>query len=198
MCAPCLANPPRHDGISAATLYTEPSRKLVLAFKHGRKVALAGLLSRLMLARLPALEGEWLVLPVPLHRWRLWKRGYNQSALLAGRIAKARGVPLLVDGLERIKPTPSLGGLGRRARAQALAGAIRARTSRIARLKGAQVLLVDDVLTSGATTDACVRALKKAGAAKVRIACFARVLDEAIDDARSTESIGSEPIGEVV
>lgn len=184
VCAPCLAQPPRHDGISAATLYTEPSRKLVLAFKHGRKVALAGLLSRLMLARLPELQGEWLVVPVPLHRWRLWKRGYNQSALLAGRIAKARGGALLVDGLERTKHTPSLGGLGRRARAQALAGAIRVRSSRAARLKGAQVLLVDDVLTSGATTDACVRALKKAGVAKVRIACFARVLDEAIDDAR--------------
>ncbi len=185
VCAPCLAQPPCHDGISAATLYTEPSRKLVLAFKHGRKVALAGLLSRLMLARLPVLEGAWLIVPVPLHRWRLWKRGYNQSALLAARIARARGVPLVVDALERIKPTLSLGGLGRRARAQALSGAIRARPSRAGQLLGAQVLLVDDVLTSGATTDACVRALKKAGAARVRIACFARVLDEAIDDARA-------------
>ncbi|WP_264420181.1 ComF family protein [Novosphingobium sp. KCTC 2891] len=183
VCAPCLAHPPRHDGISAATLYNDASRRLVLAFKHGRRVALAGLLSRLIVPRIPVLEGEWLVVPVPLHRWRLWTRGYNQSALLAARIGKALGQPVLVDGLVRVKRTPSLGGLGRKARAAALSGAIRAKPAWAARLNGARILLVDDVLTSGATTDACVRALRKAGAARVRIACFARVLDESLDDA---------------
>lgn len=186
VCAPCLAHPPQHDGISAATLYTEPSRKLVLAFKHGRRIGLGNLLARLMLSRLPPLEGEWLVVPVPLHRWRLWRRGYNQSALLAEHIGRAIGQPLVVDALERARRTPSLGGLDRRARAMALSGAIVANPARAARLKGASVLLVDDVLTSGATTDACLKALRKAGAARVRIACFARVLDEAIDDARAS------------
>ena len=185
VCAPCLARPPAHDGISAATLYTEPSRKLVLAFKHGRRVGLARLLARLILARVPPLEGEWLVVPVPLHRWRLWKRGYNQSALLGVQIARAIGQPLVVDALHRIKRTPSLGGLDRRARAAALAGAVQANPARASRLAGANILLVDDVLTSGATTDACIKALRKAGAARVRIACFARVLDESLDDARA-------------
>ena len=180
VCAVCLADPPAHDGIAAATLYTEGSRKLVLAFKHGRKIALSGLLARLMLARLPPLEGEWLVVPVPLHRRRLWLRGFNQSALLAGEIARARGHALLVDGLERIRVTPTLGGLGRAERARVLKGAIAANPARADQLKGAQVLLVDDVMTSGATTQACLKALKKAGAARVRIACFARVLDDAL------------------
>lgn len=180
VCAPCLASPPLHDGVSAATLYTDEARKLVLAFKHGHRIALASLLARQMLARLPLLEGDWLVVPVPLHRWRLWRRGFNQSALLADEIARARGLDLLVDGLVRTRATPPLGELGRKQRAQVLQGAIAVNTARAERLKGAQVLLVDDVMTSGATTTACLKVLRKAGADKVRIACFSRVLDEAL------------------
>ena len=85
MCAPCLQTRPKHDGIAAATLYNPTSRDLVLAFKHGRRVALGALLGRLIAARVGDLAGEWLVVPVQLHRWRLWKRGFNQSALLARR-----------------------------------------------------------------------------------------------------------------
>ena len=187
-CAPCLADPPRHAGITAATLYNDASRDLVLAFKRGKRIALADLLARLMVQRLPDLEGEWLVVPVPLHRWRLWERGFNQSALLAARIARSIHKPLVVDALERHKRTPSLGGLGKRARAEALRGAIAPRPGRVARLRGAKVLLVDDVMTSGATTDACLAALRKAGAAEVRITCFARVLGEALDHAAYGEA----------
>ncbi|WP_088306713.1 ComF family protein [Novosphingobium sp. B 225] len=181
VCAPCLADPPRHDGIAAGTLYTAESRKLVLAFKHGHRIALAPMLSRLIAARLPdRVEGGWLFIPVPLHRWRIWQRGYNQAALLAGELARLRGGELVVDGLLRAKRTPSLGGLGKAARARALSGAIATNPARVGAIKGARVVLVDDVLTSGATSDACVSALKRAGAAEVVVACFARVLDEAL------------------
>ncbi|MFC3099486.1 ComF family protein [Altererythrobacter lauratis] len=166
--------------ISAATVYNDTSRQLVLAFKHGGRFALAGLLSRLMLARLPVLEGKWLVVPVPLHRRRLWTRGYNQSALLAQEIARARGKTLVVDALHRHRATPSLGGLGKAARARVLDGAIRANPRHLERLRGANILLVDDVMTSGATTTSCCNALRQAGAAQVHIACFAQVMDEAI------------------
>lgn len=182
ICAPCLADSPRHDGIAAGTLYNDASRQLVLAFKHGGRVALAPLLARFISARLPQAVGPgWLIVPVPLHRWRLWRRGFNQAALLGRELVKARGGGLLVDGLIRRKKTPPLGGLGRKARARALTGAIALNPRRAAQIKGARIVLVDDVLTSGATTNACVSALKRAGATEVVVACFARVLDEALD-----------------
>ena len=184
VCAPCLAEPPRHDGIAAGTLYNDASRKLVLAFKHGRRIALAPLLARLVAARLPQLDGEWFAVPVPLHRVRLWRRGFNQSALLAREIARLSGARVCVDGLVRRKATPVLGGLGRKARARALSGAITVNPRRAGQLKGARVLLVDDVMTSGATSAACVSVLKRQGAEKVVVACFARVLDEALVHAR--------------
>lgn len=178
ICAPCLADPPVHDGIAAATLYNDASRRLVLAFKHGRRIALAPMLARLIAARLPELEGEWLIVPVPLHPLRLWRRGFNQSALLARELARAKGRRLLVDGLVRRKPTPVLGGLGRTQRHKALTGAIAVNPRRRQRVRSARIILVDDVMTSGATSRACVAALKRAGAERVIVACFARVLDE--------------------
>ena len=181
ICAPCLQNPPRHDGIAAATLYNGASRKLVLALKHGNRIALAPMMAGLMAARLESVGPGWIVVPVPLHRWRLWKRGYNQAAELARAIAGRTGARLAVDVLVRRKATPSLGGLGKKARTRALSGAIGVNARRKHWLKGANVVLVDDVLTSGATSGACVSALKRAGAEKVLIACFARVLDEALD-----------------
>lgn len=141
-------------------------------------------MARMVKARLPELAGEWFVVPVPLHRWRIWKRGFNQSALIAEVIAREVGQRFLVDGLVRRKPTPSLGGLNRKARARALSGAIVPHPRRAGTLQGANVVLVDDVMTSGATTNACIAALRRAGVAQVRIACFARVLDEALDTVR--------------
>ena len=181
LCAPCLAQKPHHDGIAAGTLYNETSRRLVLALKHGHRIALAPLLARLIAAQLPDEVGPgWLVVPVPLHRWRLWSRGFNQSALLARELAQRSGAQLVVDGLIRTKRTPPLGGLGRNARSRALSGAIQINPRRADQLRGAKVLLVDDVLTSGATSDACIRGLKRGGANQVVLACFARVLDEAL------------------
>lgn len=109
-----------------------------------------------------------------------WRRGYNQAALLARELAKCGAGELVVDAMQRTRMTPSLGGLGRRERESALRGAIAVKPSRRETISGQHIILVDDVLTSGATTDACVIALKKSGARSVRIACFSRVLDEAL------------------
>lgn len=177
-CHGCLAEPPLHSGIVAASLYNDASRALMLAFKHGGKIALAPLLARLIAARLPDAVGEVpLLVPVPLNRWRIWQRGYNQSALLARELERLGKGELIVDALVRRKRTPSLGGLGREEREGALAGAISLGRGARRRIGGRHVLLVDDVLTSGATSEACTAQLLDAGAASVRIACFARVVD---------------------
>lgn len=167
VCAPCLAEPPRHDGIAAATLYNETSRKLVLSFKHGNRIALAALMTRLIAPRLRGVDADWLVVQVPLHRRRLWRRGCDQSALLARNLARSLGASLAVDALVRRKPTPALGGLGAKARRRALSGAIALGPGWTTRLREQEVLLVDDVLTSGATSDACLAALKRSGAEAV-------------------------------
>jgi ComF family protein len=164
--------------IYAATYYNETSRKLVLAYKHGGRIALARLLARLIAARLPesqAGRAPPVLVPVPLHRWRLWQRGFNQAALLTHELARlGKGEPA-VEALARHKRTPNLGGLGREARERVLTGAIRLNPARSARLAGRDVVLVDDVLTSGATSRACIAAMSEAGAASISVACFARV-----------------------
>jgi ComF family protein len=164
--------------IYAATYYNETSRKLVLAYKHGGRIALARLLAQLIAARLPeSQEGRAppVLVPVPLHRWRLWQRGFNQAALLTHELARlGKGEPA-VEALARHKRTPNLGGLGREARERVLTGTIRLNPTRSARLAGRDVVLVDDVLTSGATSRACIAAMSEAGAASISVACFARV-----------------------
>lgn len=187
LCAACWSTLEIPDGevaegagvpVIAATYYNDMSRKLVLAYKHGGRIALSRLLARLIAARLPdALDAEAppLLVPVPLHRWRLWRRGFNQAALLTEELAKLGKGESLVDGLIRRKRTPSLGGLGREARDRALAGAIAVNPARLAVLSGRNVVLVDDVFTSGATSRACIAAIRKSRPASLTVACFARV-----------------------
>ncbi len=171
-CAPCLAASLPYDGIYPATLYGEVSRRLVLAYKHGRKIALAKMMGRMMAAAIPP-DTDRLLVPVPLHRWRLWQRGFNQSVLLAQELRRLQGGTVLVDGLVRMRPTPSLGSSGRVERAAIMSKAIGVNPRRRLRLQGASVLLIDDVYTSGATTLACANALREAGVAHVAVACFA-------------------------
>ena len=161
-----------YDGIYPATLYGEVSRRLVLAYKHGRKITLAKMMGRMMAAAIPP-ETDRLLVPVPLHRWRLWQRGFNQSVLLAQEVWRLQGGAVMVDGLVRMRPTPSLGSLSRDERATVMSEAIGVNSRRRLQLQGASVLLIDDVYTSGATTLACANALREAGVAHVAVACFA-------------------------
>lgn len=187
-----MQHPPSHDGIAAGTLYNDASRRLILSFKHGGRIALAPMLARLIAARLPITGPDWLVVPVPLHRWRLWRRGYNQSALLARELAKLGTLDLAVDALVRRKPTPTLGGMGRAERRRTLSGAIELAEKARFRVREKNVILVDDVLTSGATSEACVKALKRGGALKVVVACAARVLDEAMETAHGKVHVAAQ------
>jgi ComF family protein len=180
-CGGCLASPPRHSGIKAAVAYDDISRDVALRLKHGGRIGLARLIGGQLRRYLADVPADALLVPVPLHWTRLWARSYNQSALIARELAKHGGQRHIPDLLIRTKRTPSLGGLGAKARRQAVKGIFRIRSKYQAEIKGRHIVLVDDVYTSGATTDGCVAALKKAGAASVSIFCWARVLPEALE-----------------
>lgn len=182
MCASCHADPPAFDRAAAAIAYGDVARTVALRLKYGGRPGVARTMAGQMARLAGDVPADTLVVPVPLHRRRLWSRGYNQALLIARGVADRRDLACLPDTLVRTKPTPVLRGLGRKARAQAVAGAFAVPAGARARLKGRMILLVDDVYTSGATANACARVLKRAGAAEVRLLCWARVLrDEGAD-----------------
>jgi ComF family protein len=170
-CGRCLADPPAIARTRAAMEYGDVARTLVLKLKYGRKVGVAETLAYHMA---PLATEDALLLPVPLHRWRLWYRGFNQSALIAAGIARQRGLSVMRDGLIRTRRTRPLKGMDARARRREVGRAFAVRDP--AAIRDRTVMLVDDVLTSGSTSDACARALLKAGAARVELICFARAL----------------------
>ncbi|MFN3387857.1 MAG: double zinc ribbon domain-containing protein [Allosphingosinicella sp.] len=176
-CGRCLADPPRFDRLRAAVAYGEVARKVALKLKYSGRPGVAGTLARFMARHLEA-RPEALLVPVPLHRWRIWSRGYNQAALIAAALSAQCGVPAAQDALRRVKATPPLKGLGRRERAEAVRGAFRVTDAGKALLRGRDAILVDDVFTSGATANGCAKALKRAGAARVEVLCWARVVRE--------------------
>jgi len=174
-CGRCLAEPPPFDRLRAAVAYGEVARGVALKLKHGGRPGVAETLASFMLRHLDS-PADALLIPVPLHRWRIWRRGYNQAALIASALARRSGLAADLDILRRTRATPMLRGLGRRERALAVRGAFKVADGGKARVRGRRVILVDDVFTSGATAEACARALKRAGAASVDVLCWARVV----------------------
>ena len=172
-----IADPPAYHRARAAVRYDEVARTLVHALKYGDRLDLAPTMGRWMAnaGRQLVTEADALV-PVPLHWRRLWARRFNQSALLAEIIAKANGRTVAHGALKRVKATPQQVGLGKSERAQNVQGAFRVPADGKAEVVGRRLVLVDDVLTSGATVDACARALLRAGAASVDVLTFARVV----------------------
>ena len=173
-CAACLAVPPRIDRIRAAVAYGDTARTLVLRLKYGRKTALARTMAAYMKRPLAELSKDALLVPVPLHRWRLWSRGFNQSALIASALAKLSGRPVSVDLLKRSRATPKLKGMSVTERRKAVNGAFALRDR--GDVKGRRIILVDDVFTTGSTATACAKLLKKQGAASVELIAWARVI----------------------
>lgn len=176
-CGACIASPPDYDRARAVFQYDDASRAMILAFKHGDRMEGAPAFA-VWMARAGAelMADADLVVPVPLHRWRLLRRRYNQSAVLALSLARLGGLPVRVDALMRTRHTPPMGGLNREARLRNLRGAIAVRPGRAADLSGRKIILIDDVLTTGATAQACARVLRRAGAARVDILTLARVV----------------------
>jgi ComF family protein len=175
-CPACTARPRAFDRARAACLYDEASRDLILKLKHADRTDLAGLMARwLSRSARPLLADADVVVPVPLHRWRLLRRRYNQAAEIARPLARGAGLAFLPDALERVRDTATQGGKSATGRRRNVAGAFAVRAGQRDRLAGRRVLLVDDVLTTGATAHACARALKAAGAAAVHVAVIAKV-----------------------
>lgn len=172
-----IAHPPAYDRARAAVRYDEVARALVLSFKYGDRLDLAPMMGRWMARAGRELLGDAdALLPVPLHWRRLWARRFNQAAALAGAIAENCGVPVLHGGIKRVRATPQQVGLSKEQRADNVQGAFRVPADRKADIAGKRLVLIDDVLTSGATADTCARALLRAGAAHVDVLVFARVV----------------------
>lgn len=175
VCGECARRPPPFGRARAVLKYDDGSRDLLIAFKHRDRTDAAPAYGAWMTgAGAELLADADLLVPVPLHRLRLIQRRFNQSALLAHAIAARSGVACVPDSLVRVRPTPSQGGLGRIARERNVRGAFKVR--RPENILRRRILLIDDVLTTGATAAACTRALLRAGAQSVDVLTLARVV----------------------
>lgn len=178
LCASCHRKKPVYDRALAAIAYNPASRPLILSFKYGERTEGLKTMARwLKSAGADLLPETGLIIPVPLHPRRLWQRRFNQSALLALALAEATGKAVDVLALSRKKNTRSQGGLNRTQRHRNVRAAFQVPGNKVERIRGRHILLVDDVLTTGATAENCARALKKAGADKVFVLTLARVVE---------------------
>ena len=177
-CAACQMRPHAFDAARAACIYEDGSRDPILRLKHGDRLDLAPLLARWISRAARELIAEAdVVVPVPLHRWRMLRRRYNQAAEIARPLAAMNSRRYLPDALVRKRATPSQAGKSGGGRRRNVAGAFAVPARRARQIEGRRILLVDDVFTTGATLDACARILKGAGADRVDVAVVARVQD---------------------
>lgn len=178
-CTNCIQDPPPFTAARAPLRYNDTSRDLILGFKHADKLhavpAFVPWMARSGAGLLA--EADYLV-PVPLHRWRLLRRRYNQAAVIAKALGRQIGIPFLADALERVRHTPSQGHLDIKDRARNVHKAFAVKDKHKDALRGKTVVLVDDVYTTGATVKECARVLLKAGAQSVHVLTLARVVKD--------------------
>lgn len=173
-CGACHADSGALDRIRAAVEYGDAARSIAIRLKYGRKTGLARTMAAYMRRPLAELSPEALLVPVPLHRLRLWQRGFNQAGLIAAELAKRAGNPTDMMLLQRVKRTPKLKGMSPAERRRAVSGAFALREGQ--KVKGRSIILVDDVYTTGSTAEACARLLKRKGASRVELLAWARVV----------------------
>jgi ComF family protein len=179
-CAACLATPRAFDAARASCLYDEVSRDPILKLKHADRLDLAPLFARwISRAARDLIEEADALAPVPLHPRRLLSRRYNQAAEIARPLAGLTGLQYLPDALVRRRPTERQGGKSGSGRRRNVAGAFEVPPARAGKVAGRRILLIDDVMTTGATAEGCARALKAAGALRVDVAVVARVKEMA-------------------
>lgn len=177
VCGACLQDHPAYHRARSVWRYDDAARGLILKFKHADGTQLAPLLSGyLHRAGHELWDSADLILPIPLHRWRLLKRRYNQANLLAALLARRTGIPYAPHLLRRIRATESQGHKTRDQRRQNVADAFHLPEKYRGRVDGKRIILIDDVLTSGATVEACVTLLRRHGAASVDVLTLAKVI----------------------
>ena len=180
ICARCHQKRPRYHKARAALTYNEGSRAMILKFKHADYTHnVRAFIPWLVRAGEIFFEPEACFIPVPLHRWRLLHRRYNQSALLAGALSRTVGIPWIPDGLLRIRSTPSQGHLAPDERVDNVRRAFQINPVHAQTLKDRKIILIDDVFTTGATVEECARCLYKNGAKEVNVLTLARTVRSA-------------------
>lgn len=178
LCQRCIDTPPPFEHARAALRYDQASRRLVLPFKHGDRIEFAAVLGRMMAqAGAKLLHEADILVPVPLHWRRLFFRRYNQAALLAQALGHMTGRLAMVDALMRVRATQNLDGKSAAERRDEVGNAFAVRPRRASMLQGRRILLIDDVMTSGATAGACSEVLLAAGAGAVDVLVAVRVPD---------------------
>jgi ComF family protein len=176
--AQAIANPPAYDRARAAARYSATMRDLIQDFKYRDRHEGLPLFGRwLAKAGKELLADADLIIPVPLYRLRLWSRRFNQSALLAQMTGKLSGVPVDCFALRRVKATASQVGLTAKQRKRNVAGAFRLAPDAKDRIKGKRLVVIDDVITTGATMEACAKVLKRTGAVRVDVLALARAVE---------------------
>ncbi len=179
LCGDCAHEAPIFDSARSALLYGDMSRNLILGFKHGDKTHMVqSFVPWLMRTGADILGQADLIVPVPLHRWRLLSRRYNQAALIAGALSKESGKPYSVTLLRRLRATPSQGHLKTAERMENVRSAFDVHPKELGMIRDKTIVLVDDVLTTGATVNECAKVLKAAGASQVHVLTLARVVQD--------------------
>ena len=181
VCAQCLEKKPEHDGVRTVVAYDNNSSKIAMGLKYSSKLGFADLIAEHLGKYASSASAESILVPVPLHRWRIWNRGFNQSELIARALSREYGIAQNSNLIRRIRATPPLRSKSAKHRAKIVNKAFEVSQQAPEIVSGKTIILIDDVYTTGATANACAKLLKKAGASAVFVFCWARVLSGEID-----------------